>query len=345
MYGRSRCTVSSAAVRVSNLEAPNSALEKLQAQSSSSCGPVEVALPGLVFDLSSLVLYGAQAVPVRLKILLDRLYSILTPEQVGHILPHWAGVWEIMSEATCCSGKVLDRWTMVTPEEELLVLKQFLRFAVQCLVPPTKDLAPPMKLAQKPNGTKLAERHRLNRGRGTQENDSIFTRSCKAQAALLFILSHLSPPPSSVHFLPPPFFIPPSSSIIIFLLSSSPIYTLLPAFSFALRRSEGEGLLWRCGKSFYDKGTLKIHYNAVHLKIKHRCTVAGCTMVFSSLRSRNRHSANPNPRLHTGASRDAHTQRNTHSDPHKRGKRSEKHLGNRMMMRTPQCTCTLSEMG
>lgn len=63
-------------------------------------------------------------------------------------------------------------------------------------------------------------------------------------------------------------------------------------------------------------GTLKIHYNAVHLKIKHRCTVAGCTMVFSSLRSRNRHSANPNPRLHTGAGRDAHTQRNTQSDPH-----------------------------
>ncbi|XP_034146669.1 zinc finger protein basonuclin-2, partial [Esox lucius] len=55
-----------------------------------------------------------------------------------------------------------------------------------------------------------------------------------------------------------------------------------------------------CGKSFYDKGTLKIHYNAVHLKIKHRCTVEGCRMVFSSLRSRNRHSANPNPRLHTG---------------------------------------------
>uniref|UniRef100_H3A2L7 Basonuclin zinc finger protein 2 n=2 Tax=Latimeria chalumnae TaxID=7897 RepID=H3A2L7_LATCH len=53
-----------------------------------------------------------------------------------------------------------------------------------------------------------------------------------------------------------------------------------------------------CGKTFYDKGTLKIHYNAVHLKIKHRCTIDGCNMVFSSLRSRNRHSANPNPRLH-----------------------------------------------
>lgn len=37
----------------------------------------------------------------------------------------------------------------------------------------------------------------------------------------------------------------------------------------------------------------------MHLKIKHGCTVAGCPMLFSSLRSRNRHSANPNPRLHT----------------------------------------------
>ena len=31
----------------------------------------------------------------------------------------------------------------------------------------------------------------------------------------------------------------------------------------------------------------------------HRCTVDGCTMMFSSRRSRNRHSANPNPKLHT----------------------------------------------
>ncbi|KAG7232654.1 hypothetical protein INR49_008256, partial [Caranx melampygus] len=260
--------------------------------------PVEVALPGLVFDLSSLVLYGAQAVPVRLKILLDRLYSILTPEQVGHIL-HTLG-WSLGDYVRGYmlqypSGKVLDRWTMVTPEEELLVLKQFLRFGetrpivelmtLQCLAaanylscselkPASKscqsnistfikhnggtpvtvkksvgdscleagDLAPPMKLAQKPNGTKLAERHRLNRGRGTQENDSMLQLSKGGR--------------------------------------------------------KGRVCCGVCGKSFYDKGTLKIHYNAVHLKIKHRCTVAGCTMVFSSLRSRNRHSANPNP-LHS----------------------------------------------
>lgn len=62
----------------------SSAVEKLrfQVQQPSSCSPVEVALPGPVLDLSSLVLYGAHAVPVRLKILLDRLYSVLSPDQV-----------------------------------------------------------------------------------------------------------------------------------------------------------------------------------------------------------------------------------------------------------------------
>ena len=53
-----------------------------------------------------------------------------------------------------------------------------------------------------------------------------------------------------------------------------------------------------CMKTFCDKGALKIHFSAVHLREMHKCTVAGCNMVFSSRRSRNRHSANPNPKLH-----------------------------------------------
>lgn len=69
-----------------------SALEKVQARPASGSGPVEVALPGPVFDLSSLVLFGAQAVPVQLKILLDRLYSVLPPEQVRRRLHGSAAV-------------------------------------------------------------------------------------------------------------------------------------------------------------------------------------------------------------------------------------------------------------
>ncbi|CAL4246554.1 unnamed protein product [Meganyctiphanes norvegica] len=54
-----------------------------------------------------------------------------------------------------------------------------------------------------------------------------------------------------------------------------------------------------CLKTFCDKGALKIHFSAVHLREMHKCFVEGCTMMFSSKRSRNRHSANPSPKLHT----------------------------------------------
>lgn len=54
-----------------------------------------------------------------------------------------------------------------------------------------------------------------------------------------------------------------------------------------------------CFKTFCDKGALKIHFSAVHLKEMHKCSVEGCIMMFSSRRSRNRHSANPNPKLHS----------------------------------------------
>ncbi|CAJ0929483.1 unnamed protein product, partial [Mesorhabditis belari] len=53
-----------------------------------------------------------------------------------------------------------------------------------------------------------------------------------------------------------------------------------------------------CNKTFCDKGALKIHTSAVHLKEMHRCTVLGCGKEFSSRRSRNRHSMNTNPKLH-----------------------------------------------
>ena len=54
-----------------------------------------------------------------------------------------------------------------------------------------------------------------------------------------------------------------------------------------------------CMKTFCDKGALKIHFSAVHLREMHQCTVKGCNTKFSSRRSRNRHSANPNPKLHS----------------------------------------------
>lgn len=47
---------------------------------------VEIVQSSVVFDISSLMLYGTQAIPVRLKILLDRLFSVLKQDEVLQIL-------------------------------------------------------------------------------------------------------------------------------------------------------------------------------------------------------------------------------------------------------------------
>ena len=52
----------------------------------SASGPVEPVLPNTVFDVASLALYGCQAGPIRLKILLDRLFSVLNTEDIIQVL-------------------------------------------------------------------------------------------------------------------------------------------------------------------------------------------------------------------------------------------------------------------
>lgn len=62
------------------------ALDKLGTRhlfSNSAPEPVQVYA---AFDIASLVLYGCQALPIRLKILLDRLFSVLRKEQVLQVL-------------------------------------------------------------------------------------------------------------------------------------------------------------------------------------------------------------------------------------------------------------------
>jgi len=50
--------------------------------------------PNIVFDIASLMLYGAQATPIRLKILLDRLFSVLKPDEVHQILHSFSWTFE-----------------------------------------------------------------------------------------------------------------------------------------------------------------------------------------------------------------------------------------------------------
>lgn len=49
-----------------------------------------------------------------------------------------------------------------------------------------------------------------------------------------------------------------------------------------------------CQKVYSNKGTFRAHYKTVHLRLLHKCKVPGCDITFSSVRSRNRHSQNPN---------------------------------------------------
>lgn len=49
-----------------------------------------------------------------------------------------------------------------------------------------------------------------------------------------------------------------------------------------------------CQKVYSNKGTFRAHYKTVHLRLLHKCKVPGCDTTFSSVRSRNRHSQNPN---------------------------------------------------
>ncbi|XP_070768753.1 zinc finger protein basonuclin-2 [Enoplosus armatus] len=357
------------------------ALDKLSTQHLYHPTQVEIVQSNVVFDISSLMLYGTQAVPVRLKILLDRLFSVLKQEEVLHIL-HGLG-WTlrdyvrgyILQDA---AGKVLDRWTIMSREEEIITLQQFLRFGE------TKSIVELMAIQEKEGQAVTVPSSKTDSGIRTFIESNNRSRS----PGLLTHLENSSPSsihhfeniPNSLAFLLPFQYINPVSAPMLGLppnglpmeqsalrlrepslpnqgeqvdtseseVSLSPFRTgqspsrgalgvmnnniepktepnnraspISPtpstqqhsktithaSFSSKMHRMRRMGSTSRkgrvccnsCGKTFYDKGTLKIHYNAVHLKIKHRCTIEGCNMVFSSLRSRNRHSANPNPRLH-----------------------------------------------
>ncbi|XP_064168900.1 zinc finger protein basonuclin-1-like isoform X1 [Anguilla rostrata] len=349
------------------------ALSKLKVQHLFHGGQVEIVHSSVVFDICSLMLYGTQAIPVRLKILLDRLFSVLKQEEVIQILNALDWTLQdyirgyVLQDVT---GRVLDRWVIMTLEEEMAALQQFLRFGE------TKSIVELMAVQDKESQTVLVPSTRTSSGirafiessahrstdlpPGPPASSSIHHfENLISSMAFLLPFQYLSSLPAPLLGSTPGSFLPgdhtpiPTLSTETSLVgSSSATFDLdveksskvlgaatpkmeaedipasdtysdapsTPSMTSELMQTSPEGKLHlpeqggapgaggglkkgrvfcsACEKTFYDKGTLKIHYNAVHLKIKHRCTVQGCNMVFSSLRSRNRHSANPNPRLH-----------------------------------------------
>ncbi|XP_015282709.1 PREDICTED: zinc finger protein basonuclin-1 [Gekko japonicus] len=348
------------------------ALSKLRIPNLYPTTQVEIVQSNVVFDISSLMLYGTQAVPVRLKILLDRLFSVLKQEEVVQILH--ALDWTLQDYIRGyvlqdASGKVLDHWSIMTSEEELATLQQFLRFGE------TKSIVELMAIQEKegqsiviptatPNMDIRAFIESYNQ-RSPNLPSSIdkmnpvsihHFESVVNNMAFMLPFQFFSPmPPPLIGTLPERLLMEQtqdqSSELkqdvqVLFSesnflncsssfqaekekaidspdITSNPEDSVLPSESTSqntvtklemsqespdskMKSADKNGTSTRkgrvyctaCEKTFYDKGTLKIHYNAVHLKIKHKCTIEGCNMVFSSLRSRNRHSANPNPRLH-----------------------------------------------
>ncbi|XP_058011932.1 zinc finger protein basonuclin-1 isoform X2 [Ahaetulla prasina] len=348
------------------------ALSKLRIPTLYPTSQVEIVQSNVVFDISSLMLYGTQAVPVRLKILLDRLFSVLKQEEVIHILH--ALDWTLQDYIRGyvlqdASGKVLDHWSIMSSEEELATLQQFLRFGE------TKSIVELMAIQEKegqsitvPTTTASMDIRAFIES-CNQRNSNLSTSLDKMHPihvhhfenvvnnmAFMLPFQFYSPvPPPLIGSLPERLLMEPSQDHSPDLkqdnymplaengfLTSSPSFhpekekgTISPDLPLKLKEDvsprglktqtvsskletsqvsqetkmksvdkngagirKGRVFCTACEKTFYDKGTLKIHYNAVHLKIKHKCTIEGCNMVFSSLRSRNRHSANPNPRLH-----------------------------------------------
>ncbi|KAM4826381.1 zinc finger protein basonuclin-1 [Thomomys bottae] len=346
------------------------ALSKLRIPPMYPASQVEIVQSNVVFDISSLMLYGTQAIPIRLKILLDRLFSVLKQEEVLQILH--ALDWTLQDYIRGyvlqdASGKVLDHWSIMTSEEEVATLQQFLRFGE------TKSIVELMAVQEKEEQPAIAPPSTANVDirafieSYSPRGSSLPTPGDKGSPSSLHPFENLinnvtfmlpfqlfSPlPPALIGSLPEQYMLEQSQdqsqdpkqgihgpfSDSSFLtsapfqvekeqclncpdavtqkednahLSDSSSYSIatklertqlspeanVKAERSSLSTKKGRVFCTACEKTFYDKGTLKIHYNAVHLKIKHKCTIEGCNMVFSSLRSRNRHSANPNPRLH-----------------------------------------------
>lgn len=78
----------------------------------------DAAQPNALLDIASLALYGCHALPVRLKILLDRLFSVLRPDQVVQVLRGFGWTQDdyargyILNVSICCTLDLHPSFTL-----------------------------------------------------------------------------------------------------------------------------------------------------------------------------------------------------------------------------------------
>lgn len=89
---------------------------------------VEPVQPNAAFDIASLVLYGCQALPIRLKILLDRLFSVLHRDEVLQVLSGFGWTTEDYAR-----GYILQvNFSLRLFRIPFLNLKVFFFFLIKC---------------------------------------------------------------------------------------------------------------------------------------------------------------------------------------------------------------------
>ncbi|KAK6753211.1 hypothetical protein RB195_012667 [Necator americanus] len=248
------------------------------------------------------MLYQYQAIPVRAKILADCILSTLNESEVTNLLESagWSRNDYLRSYRTMNrDGSLITSWT--TPDE-FLTMERLGQFPLcvpllQGLRPPLPPWLPlpfppmpptlqhmlpaPANVAPQPSSTDS-----VSVTTGAEEDISV--QSDAAEEAVNSSVELTSPtPPAQGIANNDPISRPDSADSSV--LSESPLSS---------NKLKKRVLCERCNKSFCDKGALKIHTSAVHLKEMHMCTIPGCGKEFSSRRSRNRHSANTNPKLH-----------------------------------------------
>ncbi|GFY53610.1 zinc finger protein basonuclin-2 [Trichonephila inaurata madagascariensis] len=165
-------------------------LDKLGFRHLFNCHQVELVQQTVAFDVASLMLYGTEAMPIRLKILLDRLFSVLQHDEVVHVLHGFGWTYEDYSRGYILQnsrGQVLERWNMPTREEEPLILQQFLRFGE------TKPIAQQLLLQES------SERMEQAMQGSKDYHDSDIKRFIQRASRLIPLLP---PPPTNLASLP-----------------------------------------------------------------------------------------------------------------------------------------------
>ena len=94
---------------------------------------VEPVTSSSAFDVASLALYGTRAIPIRVKLLLDRIFAQLPPDHLLQVLQrlNWSHEDYLRGymQVDNANGTPIDQWTMANRDEEAIIIQQFFRFA------------------------------------------------------------------------------------------------------------------------------------------------------------------------------------------------------------------------